>query len=296
MAHGRAAPVGDGEGRDPGIAPAPRRAGRRGEDLRVRGAGGRGALAPAADDARQHGRRADADDQRLPERPGDARLPPPPAPEGRLGAPGGGRRRGVRRPDRAGSLHGRAARRAAGLARPRRARRGGGGHARRASDGGLVHERLLGGHVGGDRDPARPERPPLGLVRAVPRQPPHPRDDGARGAAGGPAGLGRARLGALVRGVRGHRPRAGRGGEEPARLQPQLPGTERREGRPGLPLLLGDGRGLGARRAHHRPARGRRHARALPAWELRRLDSRLRRARRPGRGHARTEHQTGPAG
>ena len=61
--------------------------------------------------------------------------------------------------------------------------------------------------------------------------------------------------------VRGHRPRARRRHQEPARVQPQLPGAQRREGRRGLSLLVGGGGGLGADRRHHRSAHARRRAR-----------------------------------
>ncbi len=95
------------------------------------------------------------------------------------------------------------------------------------------------------------QRASVDLVRRLPGQPPHPRDDGARGAAGRPARRRRDGLGADLRLVRGHRPRPRRRHQEPARVQPQLPGPQRRQGRRDLPLLVGDGRGLRAHRRHH---------------------------------------------
>ena len=82
----------------------------------------------------------------------------------------------------------------------------------------------------------------------------------------------------------GHVPAAGT--QEPARLQPQLPGAERREGRLDLSLLAGDGRGLRAHRRHHRSAHAGRRARC----DATRRRSRRRwpgcRRRADGRGRA----------
>src|SRR5207249_11263813 len=62
----------------------------------------------------------------------------------------------------------------------------------RAGDGGLVHQRLVGGHVGGDAGASGSARAPRRLVRPVPREPQDPRDHGARGAARRPPRLRRA--------------------------------------------------------------------------------------------------------
>ena len=69
MAHRHALPLGDGEGRHPRAAAPAQRARRQRQDLRVRGPRGWPALlARPAHDHRQHGRRADLDHERLPER------------------------------------------------------------------------------------------------------------------------------------------------------------------------------------------------------------------------------------
>ena len=82
-----------------------------------------------------------------------------------------------------------------------------------------------------------------------------------------PARGGRHDLRAHLRRLRGHRPRAGLGRTEPARLQPQLPGPERHQGRRGLPVLAADRRRLRPQRAHQRSAQGRRAARAALAGD-----------------------------
>ena len=55
-----------------------------------------------------------------------------------------------------------------------------------------------------------------------------------------------------VRRVSGHRARAGDRIAEPPRVQPELPGPERREGRRGVPVVDADGVRVGAPRRHHR--------------------------------------------
>ena len=95
------------------------------------GGPGRGDALPApAGHHLQHGRRADADHQRVPLGRGDARVLPAPRARGGLAAAGRGPRRGVRRADRARSLEPRAAGRPARLAGPRGAGVRGRGHAR----------------------------------------------------------------------------------------------------------------------------------------------------------------------
>src|SRR2546422_10724610 len=83
----------------------------------------------------------------------------------------------------------------------------------RAGDGGLLHERLVGGHVGGDSGAPGSTRAPRRLGRPVPREPPHPRDHGARGVARRPPRLWCLDLRAAVRRVPG--PRALAGGRHP---------------------------------------------------------------------------------
>src|SRR5207245_1682004 len=96
--------------------------------------------------------------------------------------------------------------------------------------------------------------------------------------------------------ARGHRSRAGGRNEEPPRLQPQLPGPERREGRRGLPVLVGHRGRLGADGHDHRSADGGRAGRPLPARELRHLERGTRHAGRQRRSHSRTEYQISSAG
>ena len=84
-AHRAAPAVGVRQGRDPRAAPPLHRAGRQRQDLRVRRAGRRRALAAPARDDLQHGRGADAHDQRVPVGRGDARVLPAPRARGTTG-------------------------------------------------------------------------------------------------------------------------------------------------------------------------------------------------------------------
>ena len=102
------------------------------------GPGAAAALAAPARDDLQHGRGADAHDQRVPVGRGDARVLPAPRARGRLAADRRRSRRRVRRGDRGRSRIARAPGRAARLARPRRAGQRGRGHAHRAGRGGLA--------------------------------------------------------------------------------------------------------------------------------------------------------------
>ena len=76
-----------------------------------------------------------------------------------------------------------------------------------------------------------------GVLRGLPRQPPHPRDHGPRGAPRRSPRRRRHGVRAHLRLLRRYRARARGGGQEPPRVQPQLPRAERRQGRPDLPLL-----------------------------------------------------------
>ncbi len=74
-----------------------------------------------------------------------------------------------------------------------------------------------------------------------------------------------------VRSLPRHRPRAGRRIPQPACLQPQLPGPERRQGRSGVSLLHADRLRLRATRRDHGPAAARRGARGGLPRPLHRL-------------------------
>ena len=75
---------------------------------------------------------------------------------------------------------------------------------------------------------------PDGVLRRLPGQPRILEMMAREGLLADLLAAGAGDLRADLRRVRGHRPRARRGHAQPARLQPQLPGAERHEGRPGL--------------------------------------------------------------
>ena len=226
------------------------------QDLRVRGAGRRDALpAPARDDL-QHGRRADADDERVSLRRGDAQLLRPPRARGRSGS----RSRPTPTPSttsRSSSTSRRSSRSSPCPPRPTRSCRCRKSRAPRSSRSWSAPAPTPRGRTCGPS--ARPSRasrvaPSVHLV-VFPGSQPDPRDHVARGSPDRSARRRRHGLRAHVRLLRRHRPRAGGRRPEPARLQPQLRRAERRQGRPGLSLLAADRGGLGAHRRHHRPAR-----------------------------------------
>ncbi len=179
-------------------------------------------LARPAHDDRQHGRRADPDHQRLPERRDHALVSCRASAASRTGA--APRPTTTRRTTTRSSWTSRpSARWWLSRARPTvwcPSQRSPG--RRRAGDGGLLHQRLVARH-GLVTEVVRGRRVhPSIVVRPVPGQPPDSRDDGARGTAGRPAGRRRHGLRADLRRVRRNRSRARQRGQEPARLQPQL--------------------------------------------------------------------------
>ena len=246
--------VGRREGRDP-RAPPPAHGPRRvRQDLRVRGAGRREPDRPPAGDHREHGSGARTDHVGVPLRRRHAELPRAPGSRRDVAAARRRPRGRLRRLDRDRPLGDRAARRAPRLPGPGRAGRRGRGHADRAGPGGVLHQRLVGGHVRRRRRLAGPPRPRRRVLRALSRQPADPGDDGTRGPGRRPDRGRRGHLRVDLRRLSRDRARPGDGIQEPARVQPELPGAERRQGRSDLSVVDPDGVRVRAPRADHRSA------------------------------------------